>query len=252
MWYDFIYLTKFWLFGLLAIIFGWFAIKTVIKNTPLKKLPRKTLMMVFVVGLLFTSGIFGTGFAIFNGTGSLTGASGVHVNKLQLTTDFIVNDTVALIGTDKHRLVDIRGAEVWMDTGTSNDIQTGVILVTRDRDSRGLLPATSLDIFCRTPSDFEHESSPDGTKYHIVERDNNGVEAIYINTGASSISAADTSSSQETGSLAFLEGVATGEVSLLISIEDAGYDVLDQYSYKDVNCVIGDAPYTFRIHHMDA
>lgn len=252
MWYEFIYSTKFWLFGLLAIILGWNLVSGVIKNTPLRKLPRKTLVMVFFVGLVFTSGIFGTGFAMFSGTGSLVGSGGVHVVSLQLTNDFVVNDSVAMTGTNKHRLVDVRGAESWIDTGVSNDIFNGTLLVTRGRNARGELPATSLDISCQTPRDFEHESSPDGTKYHIVERDNNGVEAIYINTGASGIDAATTSSAQERGSLAFLEGVATGEVSFLISIEDAGYDVLDQYSYKDINCMIGDAPYSFRVHHMDA
>lgn len=219
----------------------------VIKATPLKKLPKKTLLLVSIVGILLTTGIF-SGF--YMGSGSLN--RGASVNKLQVTTDFVINTTTTLTGTNKHRLLDIRGAEAWIDTGTENDIKTGVIQVTRNRDSKGLLPATSIDISCQTPPDFEHESSPDGTRYHLVERDNNGVEAIYISTAASSVSAADTSDSQETGSLAFLEGVAVGEVSLLISLEDAGYDVLDQYSYKDITCRIGSAPFTFRVHHMDA
>lgn len=244
--FGFLQTFNFWLILTLIAVFGYGLIRTM---PFLRRIPiinnRRTFILLAVVGLILTSGWL-TDF----GLGSLSPAGAWAISDLQVTTTFLTDaGGTATENSNQDDLMDLRFTDAQANETTDvYELDTGVITVTR----AGALPADSCTVTCMVPPKYQDESAPTGQVYSVLEESAIGESECYL-MGASSATAATTSSPKETTSIPFAEGVAVGYLGVALEVDEEGHDALDQYSYKDVIVdFCGQEHYTFRIHRMDA
>jgi hypothetical protein len=247
MWYDFAYNSTFWLVLAAIMLFGYGLVRSLIKRIPvLGGINRRMWVIIAIVGFLVTSGALGTVFGTAQ-TASLAG-TGYTITDIQVTTAFTNESSSATDLTENANvddLLDVRMTDADVDeTATSEEVQTGVLTVTRS----GNLDPSSCPVRTVMPPDYADEAGDDGRRYNILEKTTVGEWEAYfeVNDGGAVIT-----DEKDHASLTFTDGASTATLGVMLEIDEEGHDALNQYSYKDVILDICGKPFTFRIHRMD-
>lgn len=227
-------------------IFAYGTLRALTKVLPIK-LTRTAVVMIAIVGVAITSGLFG---ANTFGTASLTPQSGVQIADLQVTTSFATDgDGNVSENTNVDDLVDIRLTDAQSNESSGiYDMDDGIITIFRS----GELNAMSCPVIASTPAYASEVTPGDGSSYKIVEETSLGELEVYLNAKKSgSGAAAATTSPKEKTTLEFDEGISQAHLGVLIEVDETAHDNLNKYSYRDVVVNVCGKPMTFRVHRMD-
>jgi hypothetical protein len=242
-WYSIIYSP--WTWGILLAVYV--LAYGMVRSTGLSKLPlfgnKNLMIIVAIVGLLFTMGFLGS---IVGGT--VGASSSFGITRLDVTQAFTTGagGTIA-VDSNTPNLINVRLTDAQSNetTGINEVNGTGIITVTRSGD----LKAASVPITCTSTDYFKNEvtGQTSASAYSILEKNNLGLKACYIKIGG----VATSSDVRESNTLAFAEGVSTGTFGVMMDVDEESHDALTQYSYRDVTVNVGEQKYTFRIWRMD-
>jgi len=248
--WAFLNMWQFYLIVALFALFGYKALQPLVKKFPVLN-NQPLLILISLLGLAATSGVFGTmSFGSVGGSPRSSG-SGVQIADLQVTTAFSGNCTNAA-NNNIDDLIDVRcnatDTTFISENSAHYETDTGIITVFRTGD----LPAMSCPVVASTQEGFSSERSPgDGNKYTIVEETTLGELEVYLNAKKSgSGAAAATTSPKERTTLEFDEGASQAHLGVLIEADVDAAKQLTQYSSKDVVVDICGKPFTFRITQM--
>jgi hypothetical protein len=240
--------VQFWVIWSLIAFLAYGAIKPFIKKIPIIN-NQQAMIFVGIAGMLITSGIFGT--MSFGSVGGSKLGGGVAVSDLQVTTDFGGNCTVTP-NNNQDDLYDVRCGSIASanvsETAARYEVHSGIITVFRT----GALNPISCPVVASTVENYNSETSPgDGNKYTIVEETTLNELEVYLNAKKSgSGAAASTTSPKERTTLEFDEGTSQAHLGVLMELDVAAMENINQYSYRDVTVNICGKPMTFRPTRM--
>lgn len=225
-------------------LFAFGLARPLVKRIPILN-NRRTGLLVAVIGLLVTSGIFGG-----MGVGSVArdDIAGSYISDLQITTDFASNSSCTVSANNNvDDLVDVRCTDAQVLEADFSEVGTGVVTVYRT----GELEPMSCKVKASTQELYESEKTPgDGSLYTITEKSTLDELHVFLE-GATTSTAATINSPKEETTIEFAEGVSKAYLGVAIEVDEGGHDQLNQYSYKDVNINICGKPLVMRIHRMD-
>ena len=229
----------------LGTVFSAFASRMGLFKLPI--LSKQALLYVGVVGLVITTGIFGS-VIMSTGTASLGDApAGFYISDLQVTTAFTsdnagIGNVTESSGVQDHLDVRLLDAAV-SETGGEEEVYTGILTVTRT----GAGEPYSCVVQAELPADYGDEAGDDGRRYNIVEKTTTGEWEVYLNDGGAAV----ITSPKDHTTLSFDDGESQTTLGIAVEVDEEGHDALNQYSSKNIVVNICGRPFTIEIHRMD-